>query len=150
MLVLRILLHGKLRIGCSCAGRERARALNTPGCTPAAVRCLPCSLKTFVTCPVAAAEVARVSATWRCLTGYAGPAHIANFYPANDRRAWAPSSFLREVWQQLRYAMLTCLLVSSHTVIFAIVVQGHLQAPVLMGAALVPRRASTPGQLSNR
>ena len=57
-----------------------------------------------VTCPLAAAVVAWVSATWGALTGAAGPPHSADLFLADDCRAWAPGRPLQGLWQRLRLA----------------------------------------------
>ena len=56
----------------------------------------------FVTCPLAAAVVTLLSATWGALTGGPGPPHSAYLFLADDRRAWAPIGPPQGLWQRLR------------------------------------------------
>ena len=86
------ILHGKLRIG-AFLRRMGTGTRAQHVCPHACCSAVPATLThMFVrTCPVAAAVVAWVSATWGALTGAAGPPHSADLFLANDRRAWAPS-----------------------------------------------------------
>ena len=85
------ILHGTLRIGAFLL-RTGVGMRAQHVCPHACCSAVPATLaQIFVTCPMAAAVVAWVSATWAALMGESGPPHSADLVLADDCRALAPS-----------------------------------------------------------
>ncbi len=109
----RILLHGKLHIG-NLLCRTGTGTPAQHACPHACCSALPAMLThIFVTCLVASAVVAWVSATLGALTREAGPPHSADLLVADDRRKCLA---LKGSWQRLRLPVLPCLLTAYRPV----------------------------------